>query len=96
MHVDDAARAIIHVIKKTKEYRLFNIGSGEEVTIKQLAKIVSKIAKYSGKIIWDTTYPNGTPRKILDISKLKKTGFRNKIDLHKGIKDIYESVRKTF
>ena len=96
MHVDDAARAIIHVIKKTKEYRLFNIGSGEEVTIKQLAKIVSKIAKYSGKIIWDTKYPNGTPRKILDISKLKKTGFRNKIDLHKGIKNIYELVRHTF
>lgn len=96
MHVDDAARAIIHQIKKHNKYKLINIGSGEEVSIKKLYDMISKVASYKGKVFWDKSYPNGTPRKILNISLLKKTGFKKKIDLIEGIEKVYKDVNKKF
>ena len=96
MHVDDAARAIIYLIEKSKKYEIFNIGSGEEVTIKKLAQMIIKVANYRGKINWNKKYPNGTPRKILDNSKLKKIGFKNEINLFEGIKKIYKTIENIF
>jgi GDP-L-fucose synthase len=67
-----------------------NVGTGEDVTIKQLAEIISEVVGFKGDIEWDTTKPNGTPRKVLDVSKIKSLGWEPKISLKSGIKSTYE------
>ena len=66
-----------------------NAGTGKEITIKKLAELVAKIIGYKGKIVWDTTKPNGTPRKLLDVSKSKALGWTYKVELEDGIKMAY-------
>ena len=67
-----------------------NAGTGKELTIKALTELVAKVVGYTGKIEWDTTRPNGTPRKLLDVSKAANLGWRYKIRLEKGIRLSYE------
>ncbi len=67
-----------------------NIGTGKELTIKELAQVVQEVAGFKGKIAWDNTKPDGTPRKLLDVSRLHQLGFREKVGLHEGIERIYE------
>ena len=69
---------------------LYNVGSDDEVSIKQLAEIVKDIIGYQGKIIWDSSFPNGTPRKKLDSSRLNKLGWTAEIKLIDGIRSTYE------
>ena len=65
---------------------LYNVGTGKDLTINQLARKISKIIGYKGKVLWDKTKPDGVKRKLLDISKLKKLGFKNKVSLDDGIR----------
>ncbi len=69
---------------------LINIGTGQDITIKELAEIIKEIINFKGKIVWDTTKPDGTPRKLLDVSKLNSLGWTSKISLRDGIKRTYE------
>lgn len=89
LHVDDLADALIFLMNNYDEEQHINIGSGREYTIKELAKIVARVVGYSGKIVWDTSKPNGTPRRKLDTSKLDQLGWSASIDLEHGIDDTF-------
>jgi GDP-L-fucose synthase len=96
MHVDDLADAILFLLKnKTKEYFL-NVGSGEEISIKNLAKKIKKISKFNGKIIFDQNKPDGQKKRLLDSSKIKKLGWENKIYLDDGLAKIYNNFEKKY
>ena len=98
MHVDDMAAACIHVMEKLDAPKLYdelglthvNIGVGEDLSIADLAGLIRRIAGYEGEIRWDKSKPDGTPRKIMDNSLLKKLGFRHSIDLETGIRKVYD------
>lgn len=90
LHVDDLASACLHLMQTYNESEIVNIGTGEDVTIKELAKTVANTVGYSGKISWDSTKPDGTPRKLLDVSKLHELGFQHQTSLTDGIKKTYE------
>ena len=94
MHVDDFAEAIIIAAKKYNSAEPLNIGSGDEVSITKLAKMISIITKFEGKIIYNKKFPDGTPRKILDSSNIIKIGWKPKIKLYDGIFDTIKSFNK--
>ena len=73
-----------------------NAGSGKEISIGELTKLVAEIVGFDGEIIWDTTKPNGTPRKLLDVSKAEKMGWTAKTPLRQGIKLAYEDFVKNY
>jgi len=85
LHVDDLAKAVLLCMEKYDEAQQINIGSGIEVTIKDLAQMVATKAGFKGKTVWDANRPDGTPRKILDNSKLEKLGWKPSITLDEGI-----------
>jgi GDP-L-fucose synthase len=96
MHVDDLANAIFFLLKNsTKEYFL-NVGSDEEVSIKKLANKIKKISKFKGKILFDKNKPDGQKRRILDSTKIKKMGWKNKISLNKGLSEVYINFEKKY
>lgn len=90
LHVNDLAEACVFLMQNYSSSEIVNIGTGTDITIKQLANTVKKIVGYTGKIMWDNTKPDGTPRKVLDVSKIKKLGWKAKIKLEDGIRDTYE------
>ena len=90
LYVDDLARAILLMIKRYNKHELVNVGSGKEITIKLLAKLISEIIGYKGKIIFNELYPDGTPRKILDISRIKTTDWKPVYSLREGLKKTIE------
>lgn len=90
LNVDDLAKAIFFCITNNLQNNLYNVGCEDEVSIKQLAEIVKDVIGYQGKIIWDLSFPNGTPRKKLDSSRLNKLGWTAEIKLIDGIRSTYE------
>jgi len=90
LHADDLAEACLFLMENYNEAELVNIGTGEDVTIKNLASLVKQIVGFQGEIIWDTTKPDGTPRKLMDVSKLHGLGWHHKIALEVGIKLAYQ------
>jgi GDP-L-fucose synthase len=91
LYVDDLAEAIFFSLINNLDLDLYNVGSGYEISIKELAILIQKIIGHKGDIIWDIKKPNGTPRKLLDSSKLKSLGWNAKIELQKGISLTYKS-----
>lgn len=94
LHVDDLADAVIYLMQNhnAKDIGDFvNIGSGKDITIQELAEIIKEIAGFKGSIIYDTSKPDGTPRKLLDVSKLTRLGWKSKISLQEGIKKVYNN-----
>ena len=89
LYVDDLAQACLHLMNTYSGNETVNIGTGKEVTIKELSELVARIVGFEGEIVWDTMKPDGTPRKLLDVSKLEKLGFHYKIELEDGIKLAY-------
>ena len=87
MHVDDFSDALIEVAKKYDSDEPINVGTGKEISISNLAKLIKKLSNYEGKIIYNKKYPDGTPRKVLNNSKIRKLGWSPKIILSSGIKD---------
>jgi GDP-L-fucose synthase len=87
--VDDVADASVFVMKHYSDYGFLNIGTGEDVTIGNFARLVSEVVGYKGEIVFDTSRPDGPPQKLLDVSKLKKLGWSPKIDLRKGLAQAY-------
>jgi GDP-L-fucose synthase len=90
LHVDDLAKAILLLLNSYNEKGSVNIGVGKDITIMQLSLLIKQVVGFEGDIHWDNAKPNGTPRKLLDISKLKKLGWEPKIDLLSGISSTYE------
>jgi GDP-L-fucose synthase len=89
LHVDDLAEACYVCMEKYDESEHINVGTGEDVTIKQLAETIARVVDYPGEIEWDTSKPNGTPRKVLNVDKIKALGWEPKIDLSAGIVKTY-------
>lgn len=89
MHADDLADACLFLMRTYNEAGLVNIGAGEDISITDLALLIKEIVGYSGSIVYDHTKPNGTPRKLLDISKLTGMGWKYSIGLREGIKRVY-------
>lgn len=89
LYVDDLADACIFLMNNYSGNETVNIGTGEEISIKKLAELVSRTVGYEGDIVWDDSMPNGTPRKLLDISKLQSLGWRYEIGLEAGIEMAY-------
>lgn len=94
LHIDDLASAVVFAIENKMEESLYNVGSGSEVSIKELAELVQKTIGHTGSIIWDLNKPNGTPRKLMDSSKLRALGWKYKIILKNGIKETIDSFKK--
>ena len=91
MHVDDLARAVLFSVENTLPDSLYNVGSGEEISIKDLAFLIQQIVEHHGEIIWDKTKPDGTLRKLMDRTLLSQLGYKSKITLIDGIKVIYDT-----
>ena len=90
LHVHDMASAVVYAIENEIDDNLYNIGTGVDLTIKQLAELIQKAVGHKGEIVWDSSKPDGTPRKLLDISKMEKQGWKAKINLEEGIKSTYD------
>ena len=93
LHVDDLAEALVVCMDKYDSDDIINIGTGEDVTIKELAEIVAKVIDFRRTIEWNTSKPNGTPRKVLNVDKIKSLGWEPKISLKDGIKSTYDWYR---
>jgi GDP-L-fucose synthase len=89
LHVDDLAQAVLFAIQNTLPDNLYNVGVGSDLTIKELALFIQRIVGHTGEIKWDSTKPDGTPRKLMDVSKMHELGWKANITLEEGIKDTY-------
>ena len=89
LNADDVADACIFLMDKYESDAPINIGCGEDYTIKEIVEIIKDVVGYSGKIVWDTSKPNGTPKRLLDSSKLFNMGWKPKVELNKGLTDAY-------
>ena len=94
LHVDDLADACFYLMQNYNQPDLVNIGTGEDISIKDLALLIKDITGYEGELTFDTSKPDGTPRKLLDVSKLHGLGWKHKIDLRKGIEMVYQEVKQ--
>jgi GDP-L-fucose synthase len=92
LHVNDMADACVFLMEKYNEPGQVNIGCGEDQTIKELALLIKKIVGYAGELKFDASKPDGTPRKLLDVTKLHTLGWKHKIKLEEGIRAVYEEV----
>lgn len=90
MYVDDLAELCVFLMNNYSGDETVNAGTGKELTIKELTGLVAKVVGFEGKILWDTSKPNGTPRKLLDVSKAEKLGWKYKTELEDGIRLTYE------
>ena len=90
LFVDDMAEAVVYALENNLPEYLYNVGSGKEITIKKLAETIQKVIGYKGSIIWDDNKPDGTPRKLMDVSKMKALGWRYSTELETGIKKTYQ------
>jgi len=93
LHAEDLADACYFLMQNYNESGLVNIGVGEDISIKDLALLVKKIVDYNGELKFDTTKPDGTPRKLMDVNKLHSLGWKHKINLEEGIRAVYEEVK---
>jgi GDP-L-fucose synthase len=94
MHVDDLAEACFFLMHHYDEPGFINIGVGEDISIRDLASLIKDIVGYSGELTFDTSKPDGTPRKLMDVTKLNSLGFKAKISLEQGIRSVYEDFKK--
>lgn len=96
LHVDDLADACLFLMDSYNDSHIINVGSGEDVTIKELAEAVYNVVGYKGEIIWDATKPDGMPRKLVDVSKLHSLGWKHNTHLHEGIASTYEWFKENY
>jgi GDP-L-fucose synthase len=89
LHVDDLGQAVLFALENKLDEHLYNVGTGVDLTIKQLAELIQSTTRHRGEIVWDSTKPDGTPRKLMEVSKLLKEGWKARIDLEIGISKVY-------
>jgi GDP-L-fucose synthase len=90
LFVDDLAEAVVFALENKLPEYLYNVGSGIDLTIKELAETIQNVVGHSGEIIWDSSKPDGTPRKLMDVSKMHSLGWEHKINLEDGIRKTYQ------
>lgn len=90
LFVDDMAQAVVFALENKLPEHLYNVGTGEDLTIKHLAETIQKVVGHQGAIVWDATKPDGTPRKLMDISKMHQLGWKHQVDLQNGIEKTYQ------
>jgi GDP-L-fucose synthase len=96
LHVDDLAEACVHLMHDYDGNEWVNIGTGVDISIKELAEMICNIVGYEGALDWDTSKPDGTPRKLMNVSKINALGWKAKIKLRDGIERVYAEVKDTF
>ena len=89
LFVDDLADAVVYALENKFQDNLYNVGTGVDLTIKELAETIQKTVGHTGDIIWDSSKPDGTPRKLMDVSKMESVGWKAKISLEEGIEHTY-------
>ena len=89
MHVNDLASACFHLMQNYNKSKIVNIGTGKDMSIRELVEIVIDVVGYTGKVVWNREKPDGTPRKLLDVSLIKKLGWKHQIDLSEGLHKVY-------
>ena len=89
LFVDDMAKAVVFALENKLPDYLYNVGTGEDLTIKELAQTIQKIVGHKGEIIWDSGKPDGTPRKLMDVSKMHELGWKHQVELKDGIQQTY-------
>lgn len=94
LHVNDLAEACVFLLETYNEKLFVNIGTGTDITIKKLSKTIKNVVGFEGELVWDTSKPDGTPRKLMDVSRINNLGWKHKIDLQKGIEMVYEDFKK--
>jgi GDP-L-fucose synthase len=90
LFVDDMAAAVVFALENNLPEYLYNIGTGKDISIKELAAIIQKVTGHEGEIVWDASKPDGTPRKLLDVSKITASGWEYSTELHEGIEKTYQ------
>src|ERR1700745_412922 len=90
LHVDDLAAACLLLLEKYDSPEIINVGCGEDISIRELAELICEVVGFDGELAWDTTKPDGTPRKLLDVSKIRALGWRPTIMLREGVAQLYE------
>lgn len=95
LHVDDLAEALVFLMNNYDEKLFVNVGYGEDLSIKDLALLVKEVVGYEGELVFDTSKPDGTPRKLMDSSRIHKLGWKPRISLREGIAKVYETVDKS-
>ena len=90
LYVDDMAEAVVFALENQLSSNLYNIGTGKDVTIKKLAETIQRVTGHQGQIIWDTSKPDGTPRKLMDVSKMQAMGWQYVTELEDGIQKTYQ------
>ena len=94
LHVDDLADACYFLMENYNEKEFLNIGTGVDLTIKELAETIQRIVGYEGEIVWDTSRPDGTPKKQLDVGRMHRLGWQHRIGLEEGIASVYKEVQE--
>lgn len=89
LFVDDMAKSVVFALENVLPEHLYNVGTGIDLTIKELAETIQKVVGHEGEIVWDRNKPDGTPRKLMDISKMHELGWKHQIDLQEGIEKTY-------
>lgn len=95
LHADDLADACVYLMLNYNESQLVNIGTGEDLSIKELAELIQEIVGFKGNLVWNKDKPDGTPRKLMDVAKLNGLGWKYKIGLREGITSVYEDLLKS-
>lgn len=90
LYVEDLAEAVVFALENKFTDNLYNVGTGEDLTIRELAELIQKIVGHTGEIIWDASKPDGTPRKLMDVSKMTSAGWKAKTSLEDGIRKTYQ------
>lgn len=94
LHSDDLAKACIFLMQNYDDFGHVNVGIGEDISIKDLALLIKKIVSYEGNLVWDTSKPDGTPRKLMDVTKINNLGWKAEIGLEEGITKVYQEKFK--
>ena len=94
LYVDDLANACLHLMENYSEKQFLNVGTGEDITISELAELIKNATNYTREIAWDKTKPDGTPRKLMDVSKVHSLGWKHEVNLEEGIKKTYANFLK--
>jgi GDP-L-fucose synthase len=96
LHVDDLASACVLILEKYDSPEIINLGCGEDISIRELAELICDVVEFDGELAWDTTKPDGTPRRLLDVTKLRALGWKPAIPLRDGIARTYEWFRANY
>lgn len=96
LHVDDLAEACFHLMLHYNDKGFVNVGTGSDLSIKELAELVKRVVGFEGQLVWDTSKPNGTPRKLMDVSRIESSGWKHKISLEDGVKAVYKEFESKY